>query len=86
MDPTDSARRDDDRTFVLLGFMICFVIPKHSKLVRPGTPSQGDFIVIRYEGPKGGPGMREMLTPTPLGRKCLQNLHGRRTAEDMECF
>ena len=25
---------------------------------------QGDFIVIRYEGPKGGPGMREMLTPT----------------------
>lgn len=24
----------------------------------------GDFIVIRYEGPKGGPGMREMLTPT----------------------
>lgn len=23
-----------------------------------------DFIVIRYEGPKGGPGMREMLTPT----------------------
>jgi len=26
----------------------------------------GDFIVIRYEGPKGGPGMREMLTPTSL--------------------
>lgn len=24
----------------------------------------GDFVVIRYEGPKGGPGMREMLTPT----------------------
>lgn len=24
----------------------------------------GDFIVIRYEGPKGGPGMREMLAPT----------------------
>jgi dihydroxy-acid dehydratase len=24
----------------------------------------GDVIVIRYEGPKGGPGMREMLTPT----------------------
>lgn len=24
----------------------------------------GDIIVIRYEGPKGGPGMREMLTPT----------------------
>ncbi|MDG6222140.1 MAG: dihydroxy-acid dehydratase [Candidatus Bathyarchaeota archaeon] len=25
---------------------------------------QGDVVVIRYEGPKGGPGMREMLTPT----------------------
>jgi dihydroxy-acid dehydratase len=24
----------------------------------------GDIIVIRYEGPKGGPGMREMLSPT----------------------
>jgi len=29
-----------------------------------GKISKGDFIVIRYEGPKGGPGMREMLTPT----------------------
>ncbi len=26
----------------------------------------GDILVIRYEGPKGGPGMREMLTPTSL--------------------
>ena len=26
----------------------------------------GDVIVIRYEGPKGGPGMREMLTPTAI--------------------
>jgi len=26
--------------------------------------NSGDVIVIRYEGPKGGPGMREMLTPT----------------------
>ena len=25
---------------------------------------KGDVIIIRYEGPKGGPGMREMLTPT----------------------
>jgi len=28
--------------------------------------NQGDVIVIRYEGPKGGPGMREMLMPTSL--------------------
>ena len=26
--------------------------------------SKGDVVVIRYEGPKGGPGMPEMLTPT----------------------
>jgi dihydroxy-acid dehydratase len=26
----------------------------------------GEVVVIRYEGPKGGPGMREMLTPTSL--------------------
>lgn len=29
-----------------------------------GKIKSGDVIVIRYEGPKGGPGMREMLTPT----------------------
>jgi dihydroxy-acid dehydratase len=29
-----------------------------------GTIKAGDVIVIRYEGPKGGPGMREMLAPT----------------------
>ena len=29
-----------------------------------GTVVAGDVIVIRYEGPKGGPGMREMLAPT----------------------
>lgn len=29
-----------------------------------GRIQAGDVVVIRYEGPKGGPGMREMLTPT----------------------
>jgi len=29
-----------------------------------GAITAGDMIVIRYEGPKGGPGMREMLAPT----------------------
>jgi len=29
-----------------------------------GSINKGDVVVIRYEGPKGGPGMREMLTPT----------------------
>jgi dihydroxy-acid dehydratase len=31
-----------------------------------GDIKPGDVLVIRYEGPKGGPGMREMLTPTSL--------------------
>jgi dihydroxy-acid dehydratase len=29
-----------------------------------GAVGKGDVVVIRYEGPKGGPGMREMLSPT----------------------
>ena len=29
-----------------------------------GQIAKGDVLVIRYEGPKGGPGMPEMLTPT----------------------
>ena len=29
-----------------------------------GRIKDGDVVVIRYEGPKGGPGMREMLSPT----------------------
>jgi dihydroxy-acid dehydratase len=29
-----------------------------------GRINKGDVVVIRYEGPKGGPGMREMLSPT----------------------
>lgn len=32
--------------------------------INDGTVTAGDVVVIRYEGPRGGPGMREMLTPT----------------------
>lgn len=32
--------------------------------IRGGKINEGDVVVIRYEGPKGGPGMREMLNPT----------------------
>ena len=32
--------------------------------IRGGKIVPGDVVVIRYEGPKGGPGMREMLNPT----------------------
>jgi dihydroxy-acid dehydratase len=34
--------------------------------IMKGKIKSGDVVVIRYEGPKGGPGMREMLTPTSL--------------------
>jgi len=34
------------------------------KAILNGTVKKGHVVVIRYEGPKGGPGMREMLGPT----------------------
>ena len=37
---------------------------KAMKTILAGRIKKGDVIVIRYEGPRGGPGMREMLGPT----------------------
>jgi dihydroxy-acid dehydratase len=34
------------------------------KKITAGRVRPGDFVVIRHEGPRGGPGMREMLAPT----------------------
>ncbi len=34
--------------------------------IMAGKIKPGDAVIIRYEGPKGGPGMREMLTPTSI--------------------
>jgi len=34
--------------------------------IMKGKIKAGDAVVVRYEGPKGGPGMREMLTPTSV--------------------
>ncbi len=34
------------------------------KAILAGNIKSGDAVIIRYEGPKGGPGMREMLSPT----------------------
>ncbi|WP_432464275.1 dihydroxy-acid dehydratase [Agarivorans sp. QJM3NY_33] len=48
-----------------------------------GTVKAGDVVLIRYEGPKGGPGMQEMLYPTSylksmgLGKKCALLTDGR---------
>jgi dihydroxy-acid dehydratase len=37
-----------------------------TQAIMGGSIKPGEVLVIRYEGPKGGPGMREMLTPTSL--------------------
>jgi dihydroxy-acid dehydratase len=37
-----------------------------TRAIMGGKIKSGDVLVIRYEGPRGGPGMREMLTPTSL--------------------
>ncbi|MFH1382005.1 MAG: dihydroxy-acid dehydratase [Chloroflexota bacterium] len=39
---------------------------KATKAIMAGKIKPGEVVVIRYEGPRGGPGMREMLTPTSL--------------------
>jgi dihydroxy-acid dehydratase len=36
------------------------------KAIMQGKVKAGDAVIVRYEGPKGGPGMREMLTPTSV--------------------
>lgn len=43
----------------------CFEAEEEAmKAIMEGKIVAGDIVVIRYEGPKGGPGMREMLAPT----------------------
>ena len=37
-----------------------------TRAIMGGDIKSGDVVVIRYEGPRGGPGMREMLTPTSI--------------------
>lgn len=47
------------------GEAICFDSEEEAmKAILGGTVKNGHVVVIRYEGPKGGPGMREMLAPT----------------------
>jgi dihydroxy-acid dehydratase len=51
--------------------------------IMDGKINEGEVIIIRYEGPKGGPGMREMLNPTAaligmgLGNSCALITDGR---------
>lgn len=53
------------------------------EMILKGEIDAGDVVVVRYEGPKGGPGMQEMLYPTSylkgvgLGPKCALITDGR---------
>ncbi len=52
---------------VFTGKAICFNSqPEAIAGIRAKKVNKGDVVVIRYEGPKGGPGMQEMLSPTSL--------------------
>jgi dihydroxy-acid dehydratase len=55
----------NDNAKVLAGKAKCFDAEEAAmKAIMDGKIKAGDIVVIRYEGPKGGPGMREMLSPT----------------------
>ena len=44
--------------------------------IMDGSVDKGDVVIVRYEGPRGGPGMREMLSPTSA-------INGRGLSEDV---
>ena len=55
----------DERMLKHSGPAKCFDSEEEAmQAISTGKIIKGDVVVIRYEGPKGGPGMREMLTPT----------------------
>jgi dihydroxy-acid dehydratase len=52
---------------VFTGIAVCFDSQDDAIAgISSGKVKAGDVVVIRYEGPKGGPGMQEMLSPTSL--------------------
>lgn len=55
----------DENMLVFKGKAICFNSEEEAiEGIMGGKVKPGHVVVIRYEGPKGGPGMREMLSPT----------------------
>lgn len=63
--------------------VVCESQEEACELILGGKVKAGDVVVIRYEGPKGGPGMQEMLYPTSylksmgLGKACALITDGR---------
>jgi len=57
----------DENCYEFTGTAQCFDSEEDAmRALEEDKIKAGDIIVIRYEGPKGGPGMREMLAPTSL--------------------
>lgn len=57
----------DESCYEFTGKAKCFNSEEEAmSAIESNLIKEGDVIVIRYEGPKGGPGMREMLAPTSL--------------------
>ena len=64
-DPEDRRGRDSLRRFA--GQARVFNSEEETMAaIMGGKVEAGDAVIVRYEGPKGGPGMREMLTPTSV--------------------
>ena len=74
----------DESIFVFKGPAVVFESQEEANEgILGGKVKAGDVIIIRYEGPKGGPGMQEMLYPTSyikskgLGKACALITDGR---------
>jgi len=74
----------DDKNLVFSGpAVICESQDEAVTKILGGIVKAGDVVVVRYEGPKGGPGMQEMLYPTSylkskgLGKACALITDGR---------
>jgi dihydroxy-acid dehydratase len=81
----------DMRTFT--GKAHCFDAEEDAnQAILDGRVAEGDVVVIRYEGPKGGPGMREMYTAMKLlygrglARKTALVTDGRFSGTNSGCF
>ncbi|MDR1272105.1 MAG: dihydroxy-acid dehydratase [Clostridiales Family XIII bacterium] len=78
---------------VFTGPAVCFDSEEEcSEAIAAGKVKKGDVIVLRYEGPRGGPGMREMVVPlkTLKGRGILTDIalisDGRFSGTNNGCF
>ena len=88
LQPVIALLREHNIKYVYSSFRFCHRLIFESQEdavegILGGKVKEGNVVVIRYEGPKGGPGMQEMLYPTSflkskgLGKKCALLTDGR---------